>query len=57
MAAAAYLENRQGGDYPKRAHLITLRVPGCNGVTGAQCAAGCLQKKSEGVLADGIFDN
>ena len=44
------------GDNPKRGHLVTLRVPGRKGPTGAQCAAGRLQEKPEGVLADGAFD-
>ena len=51
-----YSKNRQGGTTPKRVQPVILRVPVPKGGTGAQCAAGRLQEKAEGVLADGTFD-
>ena len=44
------------GSSPNRVHLVTLRGPIGKGATGAQCAAGRLQEKSEGALPDGTFD-
>ena len=44
------------GDWLPIAPDDHLRAPSRKGATGAQCAAGRLQEKSEGVLADGIFD-
>ena len=37
-------------------HLFTFRAPDRKCATGAQCAAGRLQGKSKGVLADGTFE-
>ena len=36
--------------------LVTLRAPGRKGATGAKCAAGRLEEKSEGVLPGGKLD-
>ena len=54
--SASNLQNRQEWDNPKSAQLVTLRAPGRKGATGAWWAAGRLQEKSGGVLADGTFD-
>ena len=50
--AVAYLENRQGGSNPKRAHLVTLRAPGRKGATGAHGGTGRLHETFEGIFAD-----
>ena len=50
--ASGVFRKYQGGN-SIRARLVTLRAPGRKGVTGNQCAAMRLQKKSDGVLADG----
>ena len=50
-----YLENSQGGQ-PQGGVLVTLTAPGQEGATGVPRTAGRLQKKPEGILADGIFD-
>ena len=34
--AVAHLENRQGGDNPKRAHIVTWRAQGRKVTTGAE---------------------
>ena len=37
-------------------HLVASSAPGRKGATGVQCGAGRFQEKSEGVSADGTFD-
>ena len=54
--ASGVFRKSSRGYNPKRAHLVTLSACGRKGATGAQCAAGRLQEKSKGVLADGAFD-